>query len=402
MNRNLILLLTAYLAFVVFGIAMSLVNIAWSAEPDNSIQSTFQVTNDLLGVLLIANTIGGLVSSFFAGWLIARFGIARFVFIGLILATIGVLGYALSPTWALLLVLVLIGGLGTGAMDAGFNTFVSANYSAGRVNWLHAAFGIGTTVGPIFVTLLVVNGGQAWQLSYLLVAVPLFLIALLVLFNARHWTLGDRTATTDTPQQKSASARETLGIPIVLIGLPMFFLYGGVEFGTGQLAYNVLIGRGISADVAGTWVSLYWGSFTVGRLLMGVIADLLPPRRLLRLTMIGMLIGVGLFWANLGDLPSLIGLLLVGFSVAPMFPIFIAQTPARIGQRHAPNAIGFQISATMVGIALVPGLGGVLIERVGVEAIPMLLAICAIGVALLYEVMIARESRQVALTPAGD
>lgn len=400
MNRKLFLLLIAYLAFVLLGVASNVINVAWSATTDNSIQTTFGVGSELLGVLLFAATLGGLVSAFFAGRVIVRFGINLFVLFGTALGAISLFAYALAPTWGLMLVAALIGGLGSGAIDSGFNTFVAANYSAGRVNWLHAAFGIGATVSPTFVTFLVVQGGQAWRMSYLLLVIPALVVFGLALLNLRHWTLPAQPQ--EIIQLKPASALETLRIPVVAIGIPLFFLYGGVEFGAGQLAYNLLTSRGIDPSDAGIWVSAYWGSFTVGRIFMGVIADLFSPRLLLRGTMVGMLGGLCLLWANVSPTMNLISLLVTGISVAPMFPIFISQTPTRIGQRHAPNAIGFQIAATMLGIALVPGFGGVLISSFGEEAIPVLLIACAIGVALLYEVMLARESRQLALGGAGD
>ena len=56
--------------------------------------------------------------------------------------------------------------------------------------------------------------------------------------------------------------------------MAFFFVYGGVELGTGQLANTLLIeSRGTCRKVtASSWVSVYWASFTVGRITMGLLA----------------------------------------------------------------------------------------------------------------------------------
>lgn len=63
---------------------------------------------------------------------------------------------------------------------------------------------------------------------------------------------------------------------------------------------------------------------------------------------------------------------MAGFALAPVFPSLIALTPKRVGASHAPNAVGFQISAAMTGGALLPAFAGLMIDAFGVDFIPVI------------------------------
>ena len=116
--------------------------------------------------------------------------------------------------------------------------------------------------------------------------------------------------------------------------------------------------------------------------------------RLLRLSMVGAVIGALLIWANLSAAVSFVGLALVGFSIAPMFPLLISLTPARIGAQHAANAIGFQVGAAGVGIACLPALAGVLMTRLGnLEILGPYTTLVAVALLLLNEATLYRERR---------
>ena len=99
----------------------------------------------------------------------------------------------------------------------------------------------------------------------------------------------------------------------------------------------------------GMWVSVYWGSLTIGRLVSGVVVGFVPVSLLLRLCFIAAALGAVLIWSNLTTLGSLLGLALMGVSLAPIFPSLIATTPARLGAVHTANGVGLQIAAAVLG-----------------------------------------------------
>lgn len=391
MSRKTVLLLTSYYAFIVIGLKPGVLNIAWE-----HIEATFALSLDALGVLLTFGTVGHLLSAFVSGRVLSTLSMGMFLLIGSLLSGLGALGFILSPVWSLLLLAVLISSIGSGMIDAGLNTFASANYDVGKLNWLHAFFGLGSTIGPLVVSVIVIDLGQSWRLSYVFLLLLQLVLASAILVNLRHWKINTQDVEDDGQPRAAASMWESLRSPIVLFSILFFVLYGGVEIGAGQLANTLFTdARGVPPDTASYWVSIYWGSFTVGRMLIGLIVSRIGTRRLMRLSMIGMVIGAALFGLNINNTLSFFGLAFLGFALAPMFPTLIAETPRRVTRRHAPNAIGFQVGITGFGGAILPGVAGLLSDSFGLNIIGILIAISAVLVFVLYEFMLYWESQRV-------
>lgn len=381
----------ACVVFVVIGIASGLLNIAWTY-----MQVTFGVSHDSLAALAPATMLGGLVAAFLSGTLIDKFSLAPVLVGGMAFAGFGLLGYSIAPIWIVLLAVAFVTSIGKGTIDAALNNFVSVNYGASEMNWLHASWGIGLTIAPSIVTFFVVKQGVGWQSSYILIGALILLLGLVILRSLPVWQFKSARGDKEKPSER-VSIAETLRQPIVIIGLVFFFVYGGAEIGTGQLANTLLIeARGLPQTVASNWVSAYWGSFTVGRILMGLLAMRLGDRALLNICFSLSVLGALLLFANLHELMSFVGLLSAGFGMSAIFPILILQTNGRVGRRHAANAIGFQVGCAGLGGAVLTGLGGIFVEHVGPESISAFVFACAALMLLLYQFMVRWESRQLA------
>jgi fucose permease len=386
----------SFFAFLALGLPLGVLNIAWTY-----MQTTFGVNLEAIGILLGVSTVGRLFTSFISGRVIAQIGLGTFLLLGSSSAALGLLGYALAPSWEMLLVAALVTSLGAGALDAALNTFVSANYSTSRLNWLHAAFGVGLTIGPQLVTLLVIRLGAAWQINYLVIMSSQIVLAVIFLFTRKQWSIN--TTASDNQSERGASIAETLRLPIVLLSLLLIFIYGGVEIGAGQLSNPLLTrARGIDPETASTWISFYWLSLTIGRIFIGALADRLGNTVLMRICMIGMVLGTILLATNGNSLLNFAGLGLIGFAIAPMFPVLIAETPRRVGMRHVANTIGFQIGFAGIGAALLTGLGGALAETIGLEIIGPFLVVNALATMLLHEFIVARAARAVAVAAVSN
>ncbi len=386
----------AYLIFIVIGIASGLLHIAWTY-----MQATFGVSHDSLAVLAPATMLGGLFAAFFNGSLIGRFSVGAVLVGGLAFAGFGLLGYAIAPVWLFLLGIAIFTSVGKGTIDAGLNNFVSSNYGSSEMNWLHACWGIGLTIAPAVVTYFVLDQGGAWQLSYIIVGIIVLLLGLLILLTLPQWRIKAKRETEIVAAQQ-VPLRESLRRPIVLISMLFFFLYGGIEIGTGQLANTLFIeARAIPQEIASSWVSAYWGSFTIGRILMGLLALRLGDKTLLNISLILSALGGFIFFLNPSDALSFIGLLAIGFGLAAIFPILISQTAERVGKRHAANAIGFQVGCAGFGGAALSGLGGIFAEHVGAESISFFIFLGALLCFALYEFIIHWEARQVAKAPSA-
>jgi fucose permease len=171
--------------------------------------------------------------------------------------------------------------------------------------------------------------------------------------------------------------------------MAVFFLYTGLEVTVGQWAFTVLTeARGVSAGVAGTWAGAYWGMIGVGRVAFGVVVPRFGTDRLLRLGLLMSLAGAGLLAAPLPPAAAFLGLMLLGFGLAPVYPGLMTRTPQRLGPALSAHAVGFQVGAAMIGAAAVPGGLGLVASGYGLEAVPAGAVVLAAVVWGLHEVLL--------------
>lgn len=371
----------AYLGFVVMGVSAGLVGVAWP-----SIRATFDVGLDALGVVLGATTCGYILASLNTGRIISWMGVGPALIVSSIVAALGLLGYALAPTWWTLLLAAVVAGAGAASIDAGLNTYVAVCADARAVSWLHASFGLGVALGPAIMT-VILSSGRSWHYGYGLASVLFLILALVFRLTLPRWRAVRCAA---TPGRGGVVARvrslDTLRLPAIWLALLLAFSYAGTEKTAGQWSYTLFTeARAVPVGVAGVWTTIFWSSFTIGRLLSGFFVGRLTVARILHLSMMGMICGSVLIAVSADGSLNLSGLAVLGISLAPVYPLFVATTPRRVGVAHAASAIGFQMSAAALGAAILPGLVGVFAEGVGLEVIGPALVAASIVVSILCE-----------------
>jgi fucose permease len=187
---------------------------------------------------------------------------------------------------------------------------------------------------------------------------------------------------------------ETLVRPRVWLNVALFFAYCGLEASAGSWAYTFLTeSRGVSRVPAGLCVSAYWGALTVGRILFGQASARLSPHVLLRGVSLVVPIATLLIWLNPMGRGDVLGFVLLGFALAPIFPMLISITPEQVGGRFAHHAIGFQVSAASLGVACFPAVAGVLARRFGLDLIGEYLVVIALLLFALLELSARIDAR---------
>ncbi|HEX9185752.1 MAG TPA: MFS transporter, partial [Vicinamibacteria bacterium] len=142
---------------------------------------------------------------------------------------------------------------------------------------------------------------------------------------------------------------------------------------------------GMSAAAAGLAASTYWGSLFAGRLAFGALAHHVSPARLLRLGMTGAPLAALVVCLTRTGGGALAGLFALGLLLAPIFPLLIAETPARVGERHSAHAIGFQVGAATLGAGVLPAAAGLLARGAGLESLGPFLLAATLVLLLLHE-----------------
>ncbi|HZJ00220.1 MAG TPA: MFS transporter, partial [Gemmatimonadaceae bacterium] len=145
------------------------------------------------------------------------------------------------------------------------------------------------------------------------------------------------------------------------------------------------------------WVTIYWGSIAVGRVLFGFVVDRLGIDKLIRLSLLIALASTTLFALNLSPATSSLALALAGLGLASIFPCMMTRTPQRLGKALAAHAIGFQVSAAMLGAASLPSLSGLIAQRLGLNSVTTAAAVMAAVLFLLHESVLLRDRQRSAL-----
>lgn len=373
------LILLAYVAFISLGLPDGLIGVAWP-----SVRHDFGLELDTIGFLFFSSMAGYLASSFFSGKIMNFLGVGKLLALSCFLTGAALIGYTLAPSWPVIVALGVFAGFGAGAIDAGINTYIAANHGEGLMQWLHASFGVGITMGPIIMT-TAVNNFESWRLGYVIVGTAQILLAVCFAFTASMWLKGESSGDQEKLTDYKTPMRETLRQPRVWASILLFFIYTGIELALGHWAYTLLTeSRGIAPETAGLVAGSYWGMFTVGRFTAGLYTRRVPIHTVLVFSMSVALFGSLLVLWNPSQTVSLIGIAIVGFSIAPIFPGMVSSTRSRVGARHAANTIGMQISGAGFGGTVMPTLAGILARRVSLEIIPVFLVVLAVTLLSLY------------------
>jgi fucose permease len=325
-----------------------------------------------LGLLLVYSTFGFLLLNLGLGRVLDWIGLRWTLVVGCLLYALSLTLLALG-SWPVVVVGAVLWGLAAGFANGAVNVYSTLRMSGGAMQVLHGCWGIGTLIGPLIVTGLLV-GHLSWRLAFLTVAILQALLGAWAI-AAAHWP------SVSAPRLQG-TRRLHLSLPL-LLGILAFFLYTGAEWSAGQWSFTVLTeSRGYPTATAGLLVSLYWTGITVGRLSSGV-AGLRLATPVLLLAGIGLaVLGSGLFW--LAPAMSAISLPLLGLGLAPIFPAMMTLTSRRVPEAGVGIAVGLQTASSGLGAAVAPAGVGLLLQRFGLDLLGPCVFAFALALAAVY------------------
>jgi fucose permease len=391
MNNRLWVIALGFIAFIALGLPDALLGIAWPfmrVELNQPLEAS--------GFIVMAGTLGAALSGFFSSWFGRRLGIGRLLSLSCVLTGLALIGYSLLPNLWLIVVCAVVIGLAAGATDATVNGYVAKHFSERLMQWLHASFGVGITIGPIVMTYILVQDSP-WQLGYQFHAALQLILAVMFFVTATLWfkvheNEQDPTANQHVSDDHNTAMKTSLTNLRVWLGVAMFFFYCGLEFSVGLWTFSLLADvRGFSTAQAGVWVSVYWGMFTVGRIVMGGIAHKVSSSQMIVFGFVLSTIGALVFALSDHVYANLAALVAIGFAYAPMYPAMVSTTLKRVGAEHFNNAMGLQVTGASLGIAVLPGTIGVIASKTSLGIYPWLLLLITGFMLVAYVTSLSRE-----------
>lgn len=376
-----LLLALIYVSFISLGLPDSLLGSAWP-----QMQESLGVSLSLGGVISFLITASTILSSLMSHQVIQRFGTGAVTMCSVALTALALFGFSLSNSFFALCLWAIPYGLGAGSVDAALNNFIALHCKAKHMSWLHCFWGIGATGGP-YIMGLCMSRGMGWQagyrtISFLQMALTLILLLSLPLWKKQELPLsGGETVRPQTPQWGKLLKR-----PGVKAALTAFFFYSALELTTGLWGSSYMVAvRGISAETAAKWISLFYLGITAGRFFSGFLTLRFSDDAMVRLGEITAIVGILLMLLPLHNLFLCLGLILTGLGCAPIYPSLLHATPQRFGKSLSQSLMGTQMAISYLGSTTMPPVSGFLSEKISMGLYPVLLLVFALMLTILTD-----------------
>ncbi|MBQ7226295.1 MAG: MFS transporter [Clostridia bacterium] len=378
-----LLLAAIYLAFISLGLPDAMLGSAWP-----SMFVDFDVPVSYAGIVSAIIAFGTIISSLASDRITKWLGASKTTAISALITALSLLGFAFSQEFWMLCVISVPYGLGAGSVDAALNNYVSIHFASRHMNWLHCMWGLGATIGPFIMGSALTNGLD-WSDGYIIASIIQIVIAGILFISLPVWKkpMTDTTQEMSEEQKKPLRLKDVISLKGAWAVMITFFCYCAVEAIASLWASTYInLEKGIDAETAALWGSLYVLGITVGRAICGFISIKLNDVQLTRLGEGIMVIGFTLMLLPLPQGFTLAGLITFGIGSAPIYPCIIHSTPARFGADKSQALIGVQMASAYTGTCLMPSLFGIFANHISIALFPVFVGALTILMIIMFEV----------------
>lgn len=363
------------------------------------IESYYDITYTVVSLLFLSPFIGYLFAALSNNLVHHHFGQRGIAFLGPLCRLAGYVALCLHPPYPALPVVMLFPGFGNGLEDSAWNAWIGNMQNANEIlGFLHGAYGLGATIGPLIATAMVTHGNLPWYTFYYLMiglaSVEWFLClftfwgATGAVYRAQHQSLRDdrdpshhdaspATTTTTAAAEKRTTTRHVLKNPIVWLVALFLLGYVGAEVSLGGwITSFMLVVRHAAPFDAGLTVTFFWLGITVGRVVLGFVTGRAGEKVAITAYLLLAIALQLLYWLVPSFVASAVFVALLGFFLGPLFPAAIVAATKLLPSDYHVSAIGFAAAFGGGGAAIFPFAVGAIAQKKGVEVLqPVCVAI---------------------------
>lgn len=285
----------------------------------------------------------------------------------------------------LLTALLFILGTAEGAVDVGGNTllvWVHRERVGPYMNALHFFFGIGALLAPLIAAQFLLRTNDIawvyWLLALYLLPVTIYLM---------------RQPSPSAPSS-SHSGQEALSNPTLIRLIVLFFiLYVGAEASFGGWIFTYATELNLANPVIAAYLtSIFWGFFTLGRLVGIPLSTRFSPHKMLTWDLVGSLASILLILFLPGSIATLaLGVAGLGFSFATIFPGMLIYAGKRMPITGKVN--GYFLLGAGMGAMIFPVLIGQFFGKFGPAAVMWIVFLDLVALAITYSVIVLFQRR---------
>ncbi len=383
----MLLLPVIYISFVSLGLPDALLGSAWP-----SIYPAFGVPVSYAGIISFIIAFCTIISSLQSDRLTRKFGAGLVTAVSVAVTALAIFCFSISSSFISLCLWAVPYGLGAGSVDAALNNYVALHYKSKHMSWLHSMWGIGAASGP-YIMGWVLAGGGTWNGGYRVISYLQTVITLLLFMSLPLWKK-DREDEKKEGKEKTLALRDVLSLPGAKPAFLCFFVYCALEQTTGLWASSYLtLYRGMSAETAASFASMFYIGITVGRIFSGFLSIKLDDDRMVRVGLSVLAVGVVILLLPLGQYGAVAAFVIIGLGCAPVYPSLIHSTPTHFGKENSQAVTGLEMASAYVGTSLMPPFFGVIAEHISVMLLPFYLLLLLVILTLMHTVTTRRTGR---------
>ncbi len=367
-----LLIAVIYLIFISLGLPDSLLGSGWPA-----MHAAFSVPSSYAGYVSMAISFMTIISALLSPIMIKRFHTKWIVIVSIFLTVMGLIGFSISTSYAMLFVFAVPYGMGAGAIDASVNHYVANNYSGSVMNFLHCFYGVGAVISPNIMA--VALSKASWNEGYRWTAYIQIFILLICIISLPLWKKNESDS--NKQEEEVAGIREALKRPGVVLTLIAFFAYcsGEATCFLWTSSYFAGVKEGLTDHLIASFGSLIFGGLMLGRLISGFVSNRLGDRMLIKIGIFVEVVGILLVMIPVASfIPAAIGFVIIGTGMGPVYPAIQHMAPTNFGERYSAAVIGLQMASAYIGSTFMPMIFGNIQEKIGIGIMPFYLLIFAV------------------------
>lgn len=367
-----LLIAVIYLIFISLGLPDSLLGSGWPA-----MHAAFSVPSSYAGYVSMAISFMTIISALLSPIMIKRFHTKWIVIVSIFLTVMGLIGFSISTSYAMLFVFAVPYGMWAGAIDASVNHYVANNYSGSVMNFLHCFYGVGAVISPNIMA--VALSKASWNEGYRWTAYIQIFVLLICIISLPLWKKNESDS--NKQEEEVAGIREALKRPGVVLTLIAFFAYcsGEATCFLWTSSYFAGVKEGLTDHLIASFGSLIFGGLMLGRLISGFVSNRLGDRMLIRIGIFVEVVGILLVMIPVASfIPAAIGFVIIGTGMGPVYPAIQHMAPTNFGERYSASVIGLQMASAYIGSTFMPMIFGNIQEKIGIGIMPFYLLIFAV------------------------
>jgi FHS family glucose/mannose:H+ symporter-like MFS transporter len=375
----------ASIGIFVFGIVMAVLGTLFGLP---EMRARLHINLAQQGNTFLLLFIGIFVATLAAGPAIDAIGNKTILIFSAVLVAAGMVGFAFAHSFESAAVPALLLGCGGGGLNTSTNALVSDLFGENRgsmLNLLGIFYGIGALCIPLVAA--AITGRFA-------IAPQLFLCAGLAAVCGLLFAVMRFPA---APAAQSFAWRDAFAVArypgVLILGL-LLFCQSGNEASIAGWTSTYVGEAGVRAQTATFILAGYWAALMIGRLLVARMLQFVSKELLVLASGAGAFLSAAILLTNRSQKMLIVGVLLIGFSYAGIFPTALA-IAGDTYRKMAGTVFGLLIAIALVGGMSFPWAVGQISQRWGIRYGMVVPLLGAAGICVLaWRILVAREKQK--------